>query len=443
MRVDAGQGTGIGVKQIRLILGLAATALAATVLVGCATAARPAVSQFPSPVAYVTAQTPPQVQPTATLLALASATPAPAPPVAKRLPIDTSAAVGLWLNSPGAGSVISRVADIAVGEVASATRKANPTLVTLGARQVYFGYSGTITAVRSAKPNLFLYDAKQAVALASTNKEPLLNIRDPEVRALLADDSLGIVRSGGLDGIVLEGLGTDLIRVDAGPVYTGTKLFTDQQRKDAVEGLLRAVRARIPDKLIVAGGYAWTDGDAFGKKATEALELASIVDGVKVDEFLRAPAGKVTSFKKEEDWKKDIDLLGSASSDGRIVLLSTRIVITDVTAELARQWLQYTVVSYLVGKNGNHSYLQFEATAFPNLADDPYLTAPIGSPLEAYSKSSSGIYKRQFSNGLVLINVATETKKFDVDKLYKTISGATVDKTVSMGANSAIILLNQ
>jgi hypothetical protein len=56
--------------------------------------------------------------------------------------------------------------------------------------------------------------------------------------------------------------------------------------------------------------------------------------------------------------------------------------------------LDYAVASYLLGKNGSHTYLQFDA-GDPAYSNEPSLSAPIGAPTEAYSKLDSGIYQRK------------------------------------------------
>jgi hypothetical protein len=105
-----------------------------------------------------------------------------------------------------------------------------------------------------------------------------------------------------------------------------------------------------------------------------------------------------------------------------------------------RQWLMYTVSSYLLGKNGKQTYLYFDVNGRTDIWRDLVFTIPLGTPLKAYETLKSGIFIRSFSNGVVLVNASNETKKADLDREYLTQSGV-LTKSISMTANTGIILL--
>jgi hypothetical protein len=243
------------------------------------------------------------------------------------------------------------------------------------------------------------------------------------------------------EGVVLSGVGVDLIRPSAAPIYTGTRVFTPDQRRDAVEGLLRAIRARVPEKLMIIGGYAWRDGTAFGALAEEAQDLATLADGVHIEAFLRSPISRTTEFKSEANWKKDVDYLSAVSLDDKIVLITTRLPAGAGDA-LVGQWLSYSVASYLLGKNGAHTYFQFDA-GDPAWSNDPVLSAPIGAPVEAYVKLDSGIYQRRFEKGLVLVNPTGSQKRATIEGQYRTLAGNPAEASVTLGPRTGAILLQQ
>ena len=399
----------------------------------------PAESAFPSPVAFVTAAPLPE----------ATATPTPEPTIEptlppptiapKRSPIDSTAAIGLWSSRITSTQTFTGVVDLVQGPVGFDLRNTNLALVNLTGRQVYYGYADSVSQVAADHPDWMLYDKNKKIALAA-NGAPLLNIRNEEVRQQVADDARRLVYDQGYDGIVLEGVGAGLIRSAAPPVYTGTTAFTEQQRRDAVEGLLRSIRAALPDKLIIVGGYAWEDGVAFNARVSEAQELASLADGVHITWFLRAPYSGTLEFKSEANWKRDVDYLASISRDGKIVLLTTAFEATDVATDTLRQWLNYSVASYLMGKNGPRTYFQFDPAGSLDFAADPVLTAPIGAPLEAYAKLDNDVYRRVFANGIVLVNPTSKAQETELGGEYRTLSGDVVQK-VTMSANTGLILL--
>jgi hypothetical protein len=413
-------------------------------LAACASlpGARQEVNILPSPVAYVTAAPLPEPTATPTLEPLPTATAVPPTVVPKRLPQESTATIGLWSDTIQSAQSFPGFLDLAAGNAArDYQRERNQLLVTLTEQQANAAPADQLADLQANKPDWLLYDRNKRVVFSSADKQaPLLDIRNDAVRNQLAEDVARAIGEGGFEGIVLNDVGVDLIRPTAAPVYTGTQAFTEQQRRSAVEGLLRTIRARIPDKLMIIGGYAWKDGTAFAARSDEAQTLATLADGIHIEEFLRSPISKTTEFKSEANWKRDVDYLSIASQDNKVVLITTRL--RDAPEELARQWLSYATASYLLGKNGAYTYFQFDG-GDPAYSNDPILNAPIGAPIEAYTKLSSGIYQRPFSKGLVLVNPTGEQKKTTIEGSYKSLQGNPVDTNITMSPRTGIILLKQ
>ena len=426
----------------RVLLGAALVIPLGLTGCGAALPERQQESVFPSPVTFVTAGPLPEASPTATLPPLEKPTEVPATAAPKKLPLDSTSAIGLWSDQIKDTKSFTGVVDLAAGPAAVELEKTNLALISLGQRQVSQGYGSSITDVVANHPAWVLYDKNSKLVYGSTgNQEPLLNINNDEVKNALADDVNKIVTDGSYDGIVLDGVGDDLIRKNSAPIYTGTKTFTNQQRRDAAEGLIRAVRTKIPSKLLIIGGYAWANGTAYDDNSTEAQELANLGDGVHIDEFLRAPVSSTTDFKSETDWKKDVDYLSAISQDNKVVLITTRIYATDATTDTVLTWLKYGVASYLLGKNGTHTYFQFDVQGSMSAATDPILSAPVGSPQEAYTKLSSGIYRRQFSNGIVLVNPTDEEKETELEGQYHLLNGSEQISKLKLLAHTGEILI--
>jgi hypothetical protein len=427
----------------RRCLAAGASAWLLALLNGCGDLGEPlaAVEAFPSPIAFVTAGPPPQATPTPTLQPLPTDTPIPPTPAPKRKPQESTAAIGLWSSQLQSAESFPGFLDLAVGDAArDYQRTRNQFLITLAQQQLASAPPEQLDALRTNQPDWLLYDRNRRIAFSSANnRAPLLDIRNEAVRSRLAEEVANLINAGSFDGILLQDVGMDLIRPNAAPVFTGTKTFTEQQRRDAVEGLLRTIRDRVPNKLIIIGGYAWRDGAAFAARRDEAQTLATLADGIHIEYFLRVPLSKTNEFKSEAEWKRDVDYLSVASQDNKIVLLTTPL--GDAPAELTRQWLNYATASYLLGKNGDYTYFQF-ASDDPSYAGDPVLSAPIGAPSEPYTKLSSGIYQRRFGRGLVLVNPSSEQKRTTLDKAYKTLQGNPVESAITMGPRTGIILLS-
>jgi hypothetical protein len=394
-------------------------------------------SAFPSPVAFVTAEQPPAQAPTPTQPSLPTPTVAPATPVPKREPQASTLAIGLW-SSNISDPTYPGFLDIAGGGGASALRQQkNQLMLLIDTQQVQTGFATNVSDTAKASPDFFLYDSKKALVRAA-NTEPLLNIRNEEVRKRLAE---GVVqRAQNVDMLIVSNVGDELIRTTNAPIFTGTKVFTDQQRRDAAEGLLRSLRARVTDRLLVVGGYAWRDGVAYAARTSEAQELSAIVDGVHIEQFVRSPISATNAFKSEANWKRDVDMLAELSKDNRIVLLTTRLDSEDAGDELARQWLNYSVASYLLGKSGAYTYFEFD-TGTPNFANESVLSAPVGAPTEPYAKRDSGLYVRRFERGIVIVNPSGDSKKTEIESGYRTLSGTAVEQSVTLSPRTGLILI--
>jgi hypothetical protein len=258
-----------------------------------------------------------------TLPPLPTATTVPATAVPKQLPQESTSAIGLWTDQLASPANWPGFLDLASGSGAQDYQQEhNLRLVTLANQQVSTIDEGEADALRADTPDWLLYDRNKRLTFSSgDNTQALLNIRNEEVRNKLAEDVAKAIGDGNAQGVVLSGLGSDLIRSSATPVFTGTTAFTEDQRREAVEGLLRTIRARVPDKLLIVGGYAWEDGAAFGARPDEAQNLATIADGVHIEEFLRAPISRTNAFKSEANWKKDVDYLSAVSQDDNLLLL--------------------------------------------------------------------------------------------------------------------------
>lgn len=398
-------------------------------------------SLIPSPVAYVTAAPLPESTATPTLAPLATSTSPPSTAVPKKQPQDTTNAIGLWSERLIATQPFTGFLDVAFGLGAIELQKINPSLITLNARQFHVGFTDNYTSIRQSNPAWILTDARGRVAFSTRDGMPLVNIRDESVKDQIATNVVNWIAEQRYDGMILNDVGVDLIRATNSPTYTGNKPFTEQQRRDTVEGLIRAIRAKAPDKILIVGGYAWRDGTAYAARSSEAADLAAIGDGVHIDEFLHSPISDTTQFRDDAAWRRDIDYLSAISNDGRIVLVSTRLNPAETNIDLIRQWLRYTVTSYLLGKNGPRTYLQFD-TGNLNYIGEPEFRAPLGAPEGDYVKLDNGVYQRKFARGIVLVNPTDRTiENIELDTDYTTLSNTPTRKIASMGAHTGIILL--
>lgn len=166
------------------------------------------------------------------------------------------------------------------------------------------------------------------------------------------------------------------------------------------------------------------------------------VDGFQLENFLRAPNDASDAFLAEAEWRAQLELLASLSSNSNQMLLTmTRFTPPKGDEEIsAQQWLEYALASFLVGVNGTRTFFGFESAASPQVMDSPLYHLDIGNPLTGVVRQNN-VYQRRFTRGLVLANPSDNTHAFTLSRNYLDVNGARLDQ-VEMLPHTGMILLN-
>jgi hypothetical protein len=197
---------------------------------------------------------------------------------------------------------------------------------------------------------------------------------------------------------------------------------------------LTAVRTAIAPRLVLVSLPV--------TNTTGLAEIGSVIDGVRLENFLSDPNATPGQFGSEADWKRDVETLATLSSNSNYtVLAQTRLgETTGNTTVSAEQWFNYSLASFLIAVNGTHSFFNFESASAPQSADSPLNTREIGTPIGGTIKQN-GVYQRRFTRGLVLVNPTEEASAFALPRNYLDSNGARIDQ-VNMLPHTGMILLN-
>jgi hypothetical protein len=162
-------------------------------------------------------------------------------------------------------------------------------------------------------------------------------------------------------------------------------------------------------------------------------EHAELLDGA----FLEGVMGKSWSRETWAGWKSAMDYY-------RAALRNTRSP-NDVIFQVFANPTDYRMVRYGLASamldNGYFMYIPLVRPSVPKWFDE--FSAPIGTPVDAppTAPAQNGIYKRRYTNGIVLVNPSkTTTASINIGSGYKRLTG-TQDRTVNNGARQSTVKL--
>jgi hypothetical protein len=169
-------------------------------------------------------------------------------------------------------------------------------------------------------------------------------------------------------------------------------------------------------------------------------------DGGFVELFMRAQGAGISAFRKEAEWKMDVDMLADAEARGKTIFTTTKVWVNGTQAQ-KDQWHRYALASFLLGSSGasvpeGGSYFTF-LYDHDALKTHSWWQNDLGTPIGSYTKTG-GLYQRTFTGGHVLVNPtgSTQTSALTAtSSSLRTLSGALVTGSITMPPFSGQILL--
>ncbi len=170
-----------------------------------------------------------------------------------------------------------------------------------------------------------------------------------------------------------------------GQVWT----FPDYQAQvDVIADRVAAATGGIDAANGVANGTRW-----YAKNGGSSKSITDHVAAAHSEIWIRDRTLSVTTWPDVVSWRKDIDMVAEAEAQGRVLMIETKLWPKGgrpaATADLAAQWRDFVRASYLLGGDGQSTWLLFDVdrTFTGMLAADPADQAPIGTPTGAVQPS--------------------------------------------------------
>ena len=169
-------------------------------------------------------------------------------------------------------------------------------------------------------------------------------------------------------------------------------------------------------------------------------------DGFMFERF--AFAGNFTAnpvgYLNLANWKKHLEIALKGQNQGKKVFISNY-VRTDfeINSPQVKNLQRYLLSSYLMAAGDNSYYgIAIDKTApYGGMAFFDDWNIDVGNPLGAYSEQN-GIYKREFSKALVVVNPNDSAKSLFLNKTYYTPEGQAVSGRYTLNSHEGQILLN-
>jgi hypothetical protein len=353
-----------------------------------------------------------------------------------KVPVTTAQAAAL---AQATDLVVIKAID---GALVPPMKAANPNVTILVYHNGTFAQKGEETRFPE---DWYAHDATGAKLVQPEFGNILMDVSNADWIAHVVQECRDDIATTGADGCYTDMLLTAPLFTNylsgGAPINRATgKPWTFGDYQMAVDAIADAVSAVTGPNAAngVADGNRW-----FATGGGSSKPLTDHIDAAHAEIWLRTSQLQPNQFPTVENWKQDLDLVVEAETENRVVLLETKLWGTATTA-LRDRWRQFTLATYLLGAQGRSTWYLFTSDrTFNGMATavaDPWLHAPVGTPVGGYAQPAGGAYVRAFSTGYVAVNPgsAAVSVRLPAGK-WRTLTGQVRSGTVSLAAHTGAV----
>jgi hypothetical protein len=287
----------------------------------------------------------------------------------------------------------------------------------------------------------YLKDAAGARVVSSSWGNYLMNPASEGWIGSRISRAQDFIAFSGYDGVLMDVMGTAPIDEDYSsgvPINPATgQPWTKAEWLNATSALAARVKSAIAPKIVFVNGLG--SGPRYSNPASPSSQLLDGVDGGHAEAFLRNANEPITRYPLAKNWLKEVDMLVDATARGKSVLTLTKVWAAGTQAE-KDAWHRYALASFLMGAS-EKTFFTFQYAR----EDDPTATMPmwstnVGSPLGGYFALEGGAYRRNFANGVSVVNPGLSPVTVPLDGTYLTLEGAIVT-SMTLQPNQGDVLI--
>jgi hypothetical protein len=318
-------------------------------------------------------------------------------------------------------------------------KRANPNIKVLVYKNLAFSASGSSpegtspsgVAYAEAKPTWFLKNTSgQSFTANSYNWLWAMDIGSREYQEKWAENVIAEMTAKGWDGVMLDDASTTMKYS-----YTPSAIVkypNDAAYSAAMESALAYIGPRIQaaGKLAIPNFASWVE---YPQTYDNWLQYVS---GGLDEMFVKWGRGAGEGYRGSGQWRTQVEEARYANQHGKIFLAYTQGAVNETQAA------RYGYASLLMG---SESASQASYAFTPNYSNEqwvPEYEYEIGSPTAAATADPTGVYRRTFSNGLVLVNPTGVTQTVSFGGTYSG-SGLTDATSATLAPDSSLILTGE
>jgi endo-alpha-1,4-polygalactosaminidase (GH114 family) len=192
--------------------------------------------------------------------------------------------------------------------------------------------------------------------------------------------------------------------------------------------------AHIVPKIHAAGKLAMANIGSWPSYRATAARWLRELDGAMDERFVKFTAATGRGYRSTAEWHTELAILQQAQREGKWFMGITQSSDGDTRAE------RFGWATMLLGSAGHATFaLQDDANYGVETWFSDY-EAPIGHPLGAAIARPSGVYRRVFSRGLVLVNPTGAARRVRLGGRYRGDGLGSV-ASVAMAPHTGLILV--
>jgi hypothetical protein len=245
------------------------------------------------------------------------------------------------------------------------------------------------------------------------------------------------------DGCYFDVMGTGALSIiSSQPVISqGGPDITREQWHDMMRTLASHVRSNIPASTPLMSN-SLTAGRRYFDDRYPSWQLGDAMGASHAEVWQRTAYKGADAFRTLQEYRWELEMLTDASNRGNPILLTTKLWV-PVSESRRSQWRDLSYASFLMASDGEH-YFGFTGHASDIEIEHSLYNLDIGVPTNSYNESPSGIFKRNFTKGLVITNAETSNRTVSLPNgTYVDHQGKTYSGSLQVKANSGIVLKRQ